>query len=122
MTQSVTNHATSAAARASSSAATPALQPQTLGQDAFLKLLMAQLKNQDPLNPTDDTEFVTQLSQFSLVEQSVQQSSSLTSIQSALQGLNNENDLAMVGQPVTMSGSNLTYGGSLSVSGQATLA
>jgi flagellar basal-body rod modification protein FlgD len=121
MTQPVTNSTTSPTSASSSSASTTT-QPQTLGQDAFLKLLMAQLKNQDPLNPTDDTEFVTQLSQFSLVEQSVQQSTSLTSIQGALQSLNNENDLAMVGQPVTMDGSSLNYGGSLAVSGQATLA
>jgi flagellar basal-body rod modification protein FlgD len=83
---------------------------------------MAQLKNQDPLNPTDDTEFVTQLSQFSLVEQSTQQTSQLTSITAALQGLSNQNELAMVGQPVTMSGSSLAFGGSLAVTGQATLA
>jgi flagellar basal-body rod modification protein FlgD len=121
MTQPVTNSTTSSTSGSSSSSSSSTAQPQTLGENAFLQLLMAQLKNQDPLNPTDDTEFVTQLSQFSLVEQSVQQSSTLTSIQSSLQSLNNENNLAMVGQTVTMSGSNLTYNGSLAVTGQATL-
>jgi flagellar basal-body rod modification protein FlgD len=35
----------------------------------FLQLLVAQLQNQDPLNPTDSTQFVSQLAQFSELEQ-----------------------------------------------------
>ncbi len=112
--------ATSPTSAATGAAAAPA--PQTMGKDAFLKLLMAQLKNQDPLNPSDSTQFVTQLSQFSLVEQSVQQSSQLTSISTALQALDSQNNLALVGQTVTMNGGTLNFGGSFAVSGQATLA
>jgi flagellar basal-body rod modification protein FlgD len=49
---------------------------------AFLQLLVAQLKNQDPLNPADGVEFLTQLAQFSQLEQ-------LMGIRSDLQALGN---------------------------------
>lgn len=41
----------------------------TVGKNMFLQLLVAQLKNQDPLNPTDSTQFVSELAQFSQLEQ-----------------------------------------------------
>lgn len=40
-----------------------------LGKEAFLQLLVCQMQNQDPLNPQDDTQFVTQLATFSQLEQ-----------------------------------------------------
>ena len=41
-------------------------------KDAFLKLLVAQIRNQNPLDPTDGAEFLAQLAQFSQVEQLVE--------------------------------------------------
>jgi flagellar basal-body rod modification protein FlgD len=40
-----------------------------LGKDTFLKLLISQMRNQDPLNPVDDKEFLAQMAQFSTLEQ-----------------------------------------------------
>jgi flagellar basal-body rod modification protein FlgD len=53
----------------------------------FLTLLVAQLQNQDPMQPTDPTQFVAQLAQFSTVEQLVQGNTTLTSISQNLSGL-----------------------------------
>ena len=43
-----------------------------LGMDAFLKLLVAQLKSQNPLEPMNPTEFIAQLAQFNTLEQLIQ--------------------------------------------------
>jgi flagellar basal-body rod modification protein FlgD len=46
----------------------PATKTNDLGQDAFLKLMITQMKNQDPLSPEKNSEFVAQLAQFSSVQ------------------------------------------------------
>ncbi len=57
----------SATSSNNSSNVTSALQAQTLSQTDFLKLMTSQLQNQDPLKPLDNSEFVSQMAQFSTV-------------------------------------------------------
>ena len=59
----------------------------TVEKDMFLQLLVAQLKNQDPLNPTDSIQFVTQLAQFQQLEQSVNTGQDIATIRADLDQL-----------------------------------
>ena len=61
-----------------------------LGKDAFLQLLVAQLQNQDPLAPQDNSEFVAQLAQFSSLEE----------LQNITSSMNNSQALGLVGKYV----------------------
>ena len=80
-----------AAAAIATQAAAPAKPPATEGnalasQDMFLRLLVTQLKNQNPLNPADGTQFITQLAQFTTLEQETQTRTDLDAILKTLQG------------------------------------
>jgi flagellar basal-body rod modification protein FlgD len=54
---------------------------QTLNQQDFLQLLVAQMQNQDPLNPQSDTDMAAQMAQFTSLTQSSAMSSSLSMLQ-----------------------------------------
>ncbi|MFN2268547.1 MAG: flagellar hook assembly protein FlgD [Desulfonatronovibrio sp.] len=70
---------------------TPSAEKQgQLGKEEFLKLLITQLENQDPLNPMDDKEFVAQLAQFSSLEQ-------LTNISQGVDTIKNNNTQDLAG-------------------------
>ncbi|MBU2583322.1 MAG: flagellar hook assembly protein FlgD [Alphaproteobacteria bacterium] len=81
---------------ASSSQSTSSLA--SVDYEMFLKLLMAQMENQDPLNPTDSTEYVAQLATFSQVEQSIQANAKLERMLTSLQVAQSE---SLVGSTVT---------------------
>ena len=83
-----------------------------LGKDDFLKLLVAQLKNQDPLKPQDNTEYVAQLAQFSSLEAAMGTNSRLDAITSQNQGLANTEVVSLVGKVATVKGSLVTSAGS----------
>ena len=70
--------------------------------DMFLKLLVTQMQNQDPLKPMDSTEYTQQLAQYSQVEQTVKQTTALNDILSQLstQSLTQAN--ALIGREVEM--------------------
>ena len=50
---------------------------KTMGQTEFLSLLVTQMRNQDPLKPVSDTEFIAQMAQFTSLEQTKEMSSNL---------------------------------------------
>lgn len=54
-----------------------AMSAQTVDYQSFLRLLVAQMKNQDPTSPMESTDYVAQLATFSQVEQSVQMNNNL---------------------------------------------
>jgi flagellar basal-body rod modification protein FlgD len=85
---------------------------QAMGRDAFLKLLVAQLKNQDPLKPQDNSAFVAELAQFSSLEQSMGVNDKLNQMMLQNQGMANSNVVNMVGQIATVKGSLITTDGS----------
>lgn len=68
--------------------------------DTFLKLLTTQLKNQDPLQPMDSTEFVAQLASFSSVEQQIGSNTRLDKILAALSGASTESFANWIGKEV----------------------
>jgi len=61
--------------------------PSSVTKNMFLQLLVAQLQHQDPLNPADGTQFLTQLAQFQQMEQSVNQGQDITAIRQDLDKL-----------------------------------
>jgi flagellar basal-body rod modification protein FlgD len=52
----------------------------TVDYNQFLQLLIAQMRNQDPMNPTDSSQYMSQLAQLSSVEQAVQTNTKLDSL------------------------------------------
>jgi flagellar basal-body rod modification protein FlgD len=73
--------------------------------DTFLKLLTAQLQNQDPLNPVDSSQFTQQLVQYSQVEQQIQTNSQLTALTDQIKSSSGASALSYIGQTGTFSSS-----------------
>lgn len=80
--------------------------------DTFLKLLTAQLANQDPLNPTDGTEFTGQLAQFSSLEQQIQTNKLLQEQLDSLPDTKQAEAISYVGNDILAPGSAFTLGSS----------
>jgi flagellar basal-body rod modification protein FlgD len=99
MTVSATNSTASSAATSSTSKTGSKIGAAAgMGKDDFMKLLMEQLKNQDPMKPMEDKEFITQLAQFSSLESIdalTEQMEALTGSQMLVQAA------TLIGKPAT---------------------
>ena len=78
-----------------------------LGKDAFLKLLVTQLQNQDPLNPLDDKEFIAQLAQINTVTGIQQLNQTMQSMSSQFTGMQMLQGTSMIGRTVLTEGNTL---------------
>jgi len=105
-TQNAVSTATSTATSATSTA------KNALGKDSFIKMMIAQLQNQDPLNPMDGTAFVAQLAQFSSLEQLTNLNETMSSLPTYLGNFSNAQMANLIGSEATAAGNVLTVSGS----------
>jgi len=83
--------------------------PSVVAKDDFLKLLVAQLENQDPLNPMDGTEFTAQLAQFSSLEYLQNINGGLSDLNTAQSALQNSQAVSLIGKTVLHEGNAFSY-------------
>ena len=83
----MTIDSTQAAQAGTDSPPTATAPTNSLGSDAFLKLLVVQLQNQDPTSPQSNTEFLAQLAQFSSLEQLTSISKSVAAMAQVFSGV-----------------------------------
>lgn len=102
---------TAATQSAGSSSVSSLTGGQALGKDAFLKLLVEQVRHQDPLKPMDDTAMVAQLAQFSTLEQQVTGNQLLQLLATQQRGLANDAAIGLVGKTASVRGNTVSLAG-----------
>ncbi len=80
-----------------------------LGKEDFLRLLTTQLSNQDPLNPMDNTAFVSQMAEFSGLEQMMNMSESISQLAVAQAVGNGTQMVGLIGKEVAYTGDTVAY-------------
>ena len=76
-----------------------------LNKDDFMQLFITQLKNQDPLNPTDSSAMVAQMAQLTQVEQAYNTNTNLQKLLTAINGQSNMSAVSYIGKTITAQGS-----------------
>ncbi|MBI3582279.1 MAG: flagellar hook assembly protein FlgD [Nitrospinae bacterium] len=92
---------------AASAAATIKNPNAAMNQSDFLKLLIAQLKNQNPLSPMDGTQFTSQMAQFSSLEQLTNINTNLAGLSLVTSAINNSEAMSMIGKTVVAVGNTI---------------
>ena len=91
-------------------ASTSASNSVTAASNQFLKLLVTQMQNQDPMNPMDNAQITTQLAQLSTVQGITDLNSTVTGLVSQLQSSQMMQSASLIGQNVLAQGSALSLG------------
>jgi flagellar basal-body rod modification protein FlgD len=100
-TQNVSSGSLFGESAATAAAAAPS---STMGKEEFLTLLIEQLKNQDPLNPMESTDFTAQLAQFSSLEQLFNVNENIAALHEYAATMNRLTALDMIGKEVEYAG------------------
>ncbi|MBV9506593.1 MAG: flagellar hook capping protein [Acidobacteriia bacterium] len=118
MTPSIASSSSSTAGSNNAYASLAPAAPSTdVSKNMFLQLLVTQLQNQDPLNPSDSTQFVTQLAQFQQLEQSTNMSQDISAIRQDVDTLTSSSSSASNSTNSSASGSAGSSGSSAGSSG-----
>ncbi len=91
---------------ASKSSSTTSTSSDYISKDTFLKLLVTQMQYQDPLDPMDNGEYLSQLAQFSALEQMTEVASSLTKVNTLIENMDTS---VLVGQLTSMIGKTVQW-------------
>jgi flagellar basal-body rod modification protein FlgD len=94
----------------SGSTSTPQAGGPTLGKQDFLKLLITQLRNQDPLNPLDQNQFLAQTAQFTSLENLQNISAQLAEMKALSQGQTLTQSASLLGKAAVAAGRDVTLG------------
>ena len=78
------------------------LPQQTLGQADFLKLLVAQLSSQDPMNPVSNADFAAQMAQFSTLQTTQTMQKNMAAVQAGVGVLEANSLLSLLGKTVSL--------------------
>lgn len=86
----------------------PSRDYSDIGKLDFMTLLVAQIKNQDPMSPMNNSEFTSQITQFTMLEEMESMNANLEENRLIEQSINNTSMLALVGKNVTVEGNKTT--------------
>lgn len=107
MVTSVQNNSSVAAAQAASAAAAATASQVGITQDRFLKLLVTQMKNQDPLNPLDNAQVTSQMAQLSTVSGIEKLNSTVEALSSSMLASQSLQAVSMIGHAVLVPGTQI---------------
>ena len=107
MTTSVTSSTTASTLTGTASTAKTAQSDATASQDRFLKLLVAQLNNQDPMNPMDNAQMTSQMAQINTVTGIQQLNETMKSIGTQFNSMQVLQGASLIGHDVLVNGNTL---------------